>query len=516
MTPNTYQIKNALISVTDKSGVVEFAKSLTELGIEIFSTGGTFKILQTNGIPVKSVSDITNFPEILDGRVKTLHPNIHGGILGCLDIPKHQQEMKEHNINSIDMVVVNLYPFEKALESKLPHNEMIENIDIGGPTMLRSAAKNHLWTAPVVNPNKYNEIIDLLRTNGNTLSVEFRQNLAGEVFRHTAYYDSLICGYFDKLSGEKFPETFALPLKEVQPLRYGENSHQNAKLYGNQFGKIFTQLHGKELSYNNIADIDSISRLLLEFDAPTATIVKHTNPCGVGTADTLVEAYCKAFATDTVSPYGGIMAFNRTLDLATVEEINKIFSEVIIAPKFDDDALEVLKKRRDRRLIVANFDLMRQTLGFEIKSVAGGFLTQESDTKMVTAADLKCVTNRKPTEEEIAAMLFGWRIVKHVKSNAIVYAAKDRSLGVGCGQMSRVDSAIIAANKAKEMDIELKNCAVASDAFFPFPDALMTAVNMGATCAIQPGGSIHDQEVIDAANANNIAMVFTGNRHFKH
>ena len=516
MNSNTYSIKNALISVTDKTGIVDFAKELNNLGVIIYSTGGTYKLLADNSIPVKSVSEITNFPEILDGRVKTLHPKIHGGILARLDLPEHTLAMTAHDISSIDMVVVNLYPFEEALSKGLDHPEMVENIDIGGPTMLRSAAKNYQWTAPVVNPDKYQQIIDMMKQNNNALSEDYRCTLAGEVFRHTAYYDSLIAGYFRKYNNEAFPEKSAIPMKSIQSLRYGENPHQSAKLYGNHFNKVFKQLHGKELSYNNILDIDSISRMILEFDAPTAAIVKHTNPCGVGTADNLLTAYQRAFATDTVSPYGGIIAFNRNLDISTVEEINKIFSEVIIAPSIDEDALELLRKRKDRRLIIADFETMRKVLEVEVKSVAGGFLVQQTDTKMITENDLKIVTKRKPTEDEIKAMLFGWKVVKHVKSNAIVYSAAQNTLGIGCGQMSRVDSARIAAEKAKEMGLDLQNCAVASDAFFPFADAVLQAVSVGATCVIQPGGSIRDEEVIAAADEHNLAMVFTGNRHFKH
>lgn len=516
MNSSSYPIKNALISVSDKTGIIEFAKQLTELKVVIYSTGGTYNLLMENSIPVKSVSDLTNFPEMLDGRVKTLHPIIHGGLLGRLDLPEHTEAMATHNISSIDMVVVNLYPFEAALQKGLDHPDMVENIDIGGPAMLRSAAKNYQWTAAVVNPDKYQVIIEMMQNNGNTIPEEFRCKLAGEVYSHTANYDSLIAGYFNKLNEEVFPTRTALPLKSIQALRYGENPHQSAHLYGNSFSDIFTQLHGKELSYNNILDVDSISRLIIEFNEPTAAIVKHTNPCGVGTADTLLEAYKKAFSTDTVSPYGGIIAFNRNLDLSTVEEINKIFTEVIIAPSIDEDALELLKKRKDRRLIVANFDALRKALAIEVKSIAGGFLMQETDKKMVTVDELKVVTNRKPTEDEINALLFGWKVVKHVKSNAIVYSTSDSTLGVGCGQMSRVDSARIAAEKAKEMGLSLQNCAVASDAFFPFADAVLQAVSVGATCVIQPGGSIRDEEVIAAANEHNLAMVFTGNRHFKH
>ncbi len=515
MKPESYKIKNAIISVSDKTGIVEFAQKLNQLKITIYSTGGTLKTLLDNSIPAKSISELTNFPEILDGRVKTLHPNIHSGILAQLDNDTHLKTLDQLNLESIDMVIVNLYPFEKALENQLPHHEIIENIDIGGPTMLRSAAKNYLWTVPVVNPNSYTEIISSLENNENTISVQLRQKLAGEVFNHTAYYDSIISSYFNKINKE-FPQATAIALKEIQNLRYGENPHQTAKLYGNQFNNIFKQINGKELSYNNIVDIDSVSRLIIEFNEPTVAIIKHTNPCGVGTANNLKDAYLNAFSTDTISPYGGIIALNRKLDLETVEEINKIFTEVIIAPEIDEKALELLKKKKDRRLILANYELLRNSLNKEVKSVAGGYLLQDSDTKMISLKDLKVVTNRIPTEEEYQKMLFAWKVVKHVKSNAIVYSSNDRTLGIGCGQMSRVDSAIIAANKAKEMGLSLNGCAIASDAFFPFPDALLYAVNLGATCAIQPGGSIHDEEVIKAANENNIAMVFTGFRHFKH
>lgn len=516
MNSDTYKIKTAVISVSDKTGIVEFAREISALGIKIFSTGGTYKLLKDQGIDAHSITELTNFPEILDGRVKTLHPNIHSGLLACMDNPEHVSTLREHNISSLDLIVVNLYPFEKALMNKLPHADMIENIDIGGPSMLRAAAKNYKWTAPVTDPEDYTAILESLRNNDMTISEEFRERLAAKVFRHTAYYDSLIAGYFNNKLGEKFPSEFALPLKEVQPLRYGENPHQNAKLYGNNFINVFRQIHGKELSYNNIADIDSISRLVLEFADPVAAIVKHTNPCGVATGNTLKDAYIKAFTTDRESPYGGIIAFNRELDLAAAEELDKIFSEVVIAPEFSSDALALLEKKKNRRLIIANFDKLRNSLGFEIRSVAGGFLAQETDQKSVSVENLTFPTKRKPTDKEIEAMLFGWKIVKFVKSNAIVYSASDRTLGVGCGQMSRVDSAIIAANKAREMGIDLTGCAVASDAFFPFPDALLTAVKAGATCAIEPGGSIRDAEVIEAADANGIAIAFTGVRHFRH
>jgi phosphoribosylaminoimidazolecarboxamide formyltransferase / IMP cyclohydrolase len=393
---------------------------------------------------------------------------------------------------------------------------MVENIDIGGPTMLRSAAKNYLWTAPVVNPFRYNEIISLMKEYNGAIPSKYRAVLAGEVFNHTAYYDSLISKYFNKYNEIEYPERTAIPLKTIQSLRYGENPHQSANLYGFQFGEIFTQLHGKELSYNNIIDIDNAARLILEFNEPAVAIIKHTNPCGVATGNDIKSAYLKAFATDTQSPYGGIIAINRKLDVATVEEINKIFTEVIIAPEIEDAALEILKKKKDRRLIIADFTKISGALAYEVKAVVGGFLMQQSDIKMVTANDLQVVTNRKPNAEELKALLFAWKVVKHVKSNAIVYTTADRTLGIGCGQMSRVDSARIGAEKAQMMGLDLKGCAVASDAYFPFNDGVLQAVSVGATCIIQPGGSIRDQDSIDAANEHNITMVFTGNRHFKH
>lgn len=516
MISSEYKIKNALISVTDKTGLVDFAKELVSFGVELFSTGGTMKLLADNNIPVKSVSDITGFPEILDGRVKTLHPAIHSGLLARLDDEQHIEQLNKLNLKSIDMVVVNLYPFEQALKNNLEHPEMVENIDIGGPTMLRSAAKNYQWTAPVVNPDRYNEIIDLMKENNGAIPENYRAVLAGEVFNHTAYYDSLISKYFNKYNEIEYPERTGIALKSIQHLRYGENPHQSAHLYGAQFNEIFTQLHGKELSYNNILDIDSASRVILEYDEPTVAIIKHTNPCGVATGADIKEAYLRAFATDTASAFGGIIAMNRKLDIAAVEEINKVFTEVIIAPEIDEEALEILKKKKDRRLIIGDLNKISNALEYELKSVTGGFLMQKTDKKMVTVDDLEVVTNRKPTDEEVKALLFAWKVVKHVKSNAIVYTTADRTLGIGCGQMSRVDSARIGAEKAKMMGLDLKGCAVASDAYFPFNDGVLHAASVGATCIIQPGGSVRDQLSIDAANEHNIAMVFTGNRHFKH
>ena len=514
LTPDTHKIKRAVISVSDKTGIIDFAKELTTLGIEIFSTGGTMKAIADAGLPVKSISDITGFPEIMDGRVKTLHPKIHAGLLAVLDNDTHVMQMKEHGIDSIDLLIVNLYPFEAALNKKLPHDEMIENIDIGGPGMLRAAAKNYLWTAPVVNPDRYPALIEFLKKDG-CIPESFRLELASDVFTHTSYYDALISGYLRGKINAAVPDEFAVPLKKSQHLRYGENPHQNAGLYGN-FSGIFRQQHGKELSYNNIMDIDAASKLILEFDEPTVAIIKHTNPCGVASAANLKDAYEKAFATDKVSPFGGIIAVNRPLDIETAETVHALFTELIIAPAFSDDALALLMKKKDRRLIIADYDALRRSLGYDIKSVAGGYLMQGSDTQLLNNEALKIVTKQQPSDKEFEALLFAWKVCKHVKSNSIVYATHNRTLGIGAGQMSRVDSARIAMEKAKMMELDLKGSVVASDAFFPFADGVMYAVDAGATAIIQPGGSVRDAEVIAAADEHGISMVFTGMRHFRH
>lgn len=516
ITSDKHKIKRALISVSDKSGIVEFAKELDNLGIEIYSTGGTAKTLQDAGIPVKGVSDLTGFPEILDGRVKTLHPAVHAGLLARLDDENHIAQMKEHNIESIDLLVVNLYPFEQTLANKeSTHEDLIENIDIGGPTMIRSAAKNYLWTAPVVNPEKYDKIIELLKERDNTLPEIFRAELASDVFCHTAHYDGIISGYLTSYNQIEFPQQICLPMTTEQVLRYGENPHQKATLYGN-FSKLFKQLHGKELSYNNIIDIDAASKLILEFQETAFAIIKHTNPSGVAIGATLSEAYNKAFATDNVSPYGGIFAMNRTCDLETAKTIHDIFAEVLIAPEYTEEALELLTKKKMRRIMQIDYDLFRNSINFDIKSVTGGFLMQGADDLLVDEAKLRVVTKRQPTKEEMGSLMFGWKVCKHVKSNAIIYTSDDRTLAVGAGQMSRVDSARIAIEKAGKMGIDLKGSTVASDAFFPFADGVLYAVDAGATAIIQPGGSVRDEEVIAAADENNLAMVFTGARHFRH
>ncbi len=487
------------------------------MNVELVSTGGTYTTLKEHGIPVRQVSELTGFPEILNGRVKTLHPKIHGGLLALADNEEHLRQLAEHGIEMIDMVVVNLYPFEQTIaRNGVTLDEAVEQIDIGGPTMLRAAAKNFKHKAVIVNPDGYDDIITEMKANHCTVSEETCRSLAREVFRHTTAYDSVIANYLAGLDADaaEFPDVFHLALKKDQGLRYGENPHQQGALYGS-FSNIFSHLHGKELSYNNIVDIAAAAKLAAEFDEPTAVIIKHTNPCGVGSAQNLADAYAKALATDTKSAFGGIVALNRPLDMVAADMINEIFTEVLIAPSYEDGVLDFLKKKKDRRIIQANGDL-RSLRTQDIKSVPGGVLVQTPDEGIDNPDTFKVVTKRKPRAEEMRAMLFAWRVAKHVKSNAIVYALEDRTIGVGAGQMSRVDSARVAAWKAAEMGLGVRGTAVASDAFFPFADGLLEAIHAGSTCVIQPGGSVRDEEVIEAANQNDVAMVFTGVRHFKH
>jgi len=511
---NLLPIKRVLISVSDKTGIVEFARQLREFDVDIISTGGTLSALRSAGIEAISVSEVTKFPEILDGRVKTLHPAIHAGLLARTGDPSHQEQLEELSIQPIDMVVVNLYPFEETTKKKdLPLDEAIEQIDVGGPSMLRAAAKNFRYKAVISDPARYQPIIEELRANGGAITEATRFELAKEVFRHTSHYDAVISTY---LSGttDALPEMLSISLAKTGMLRYGENPHQAAALYG-EFSLYFEKLHGKELSYNNIVDIQAAAELIGEFTDPTAVIIKHTNPAGAGSASTISAAYAKALATDSKSAFGGIVALNRPLDMATSVLIDGIFTEVVIAPDFPPEVLEWLRRKKDRRLI-----RQLQPAGGEkrliIKCVAGGVLAQTGDDISLDEKTLRIVTKRAPTDEEHRAMLFGWRIAKHVKSNAIVYARSDRTVGVGAGQMSRFDSSRIAVMKAREAGLDLKGTAVASDAFFPFADGLLEAVRAGATAVIEPGGSVRDEEVIKAADENNVAMVFTGIRHFKH
>jgi phosphoribosylaminoimidazolecarboxamide formyltransferase/IMP cyclohydrolase len=513
------RIQRALLSVSDKSGLIDFARVLASAGVELLSTGGTAKAIRDAGLAVKDISEHTGFPEMLDGRVKTLHPKVHGGLLYLRGNAEHESTAAAHGITPIDLVVVNLYPFEATVAKPgVSLHDAIENIDIGGPSMLRSAAKNHESVTVVVDPADYIQVAEQIRSEGGT-TLELRRSLAAKVYARTAAYDAAIAAHLSREFGGGVvpPPALAVSAPLVQPLRYGENPHQKAALYG-KFRDHFLQLHGKELSYNNILDLTAAAALIGEFTGaePTLAILKHTNPCGVGQGTTLAEAWDRAFATDRQAPFGGIIAVNRTLDVACARQIAEIFSEVIIAPDFAPDALEVLRQKKNLRLlrVIGN---PAAVVPHDIRSVgAESFLWQERDLKGTTAADLRVVTRRSPTPEELRAMLFGWRVVKHLKSNAILYCGADRTLGVGAGQMSRVDSSRIAVWKAGEAGLSLRGSVVCSDAFFPFADGLVAAAEAGATAAIQPGGSVRDAEVIQAADERGVAMVFTGVRHFRH
>jgi phosphoribosylaminoimidazolecarboxamide formyltransferase/IMP cyclohydrolase len=515
------KIQRALLSVSDKTGLIPFAQTLIQSGIELISTGGTAKALRDAGLKVTDISTHTGFPEMMDGRVKTLHPKIHGGLLYIRGNKEHEEAAKQHSIEPIDLVVVNLYPFEKTVaKPDVTLSEAIENIDIGGPSMLRSAAKNHESVTVVVRPEDYAEVAKQISESGNT-TLELRRQLAATVFARTAAYDAAIARHLEKEffgpSADALPRNLSLALPLAQKLRYGENPHQAAGLYGD-FEKFFQQLHGKELSYNNILDLTAAAALIAEFasEKPTLAILKHTNPCGVGQAENLRAAWDKAYATDKLAPFGGIIAVNRPLDGECAEAIAEIFSEVIIAPEFSPEALEILQKKKNLRLMKLKRPIA-EAGRWDLRSVGcDSFLLQQQDIKATTAADLKIVTKRSPTSAELQAMLFGWRIVKHVKSNAILYAGADRTLGIGAGQMSRVDASRIAVWKAGEAGLLLQGSVVCSDAFFPFPDGLIAAAAAGATAAIQPGGSVRDAEVIAAADDRNMAMAFTGMRHFRH
>jgi phosphoribosylaminoimidazolecarboxamide formyltransferase/IMP cyclohydrolase len=510
------KIQRALISVSDKSGLVEFARELVEMGVEILSTGGTSALLIKNGIPTREISSFTGSPEILDGRVKTLHPKVHGGLLYVRDNPEHQAQASAHGILPIDLVVVNLYPFEATIaKPDVTLEEAIENIDIGGPSMLRSAAKNYRSVTVVVDPGDYATVLENMRDNEGATTLKLRERLGIKVFVTTAKYDGAIANYLN--SEQEASSTLSVSLPCVARLRYGENPHQSAALYGN-FDEHFQKLHGKELSYNNILDISAAVEVIEEFEEPTVAILKHTNPCGIGSDPDLRLAWDKAFATDKQAPFGGIIITNRVLNEGLARAISEIFSEVIIAPDFDVDARALLQKKKNLRLIRKMSGRSTAQAGAVLRSVRGGILEQSSDVSAELEGNLleKVVTERVPDAAELEAMRFAWRVVKHVKSNAIVYAASDRTLGIGAGQMSRVDSSRIAVWKAHDAGLSLKGSAVGSDAFFPFPDGLIAAAEAGATCAIQPGGSVRDAEVIAAANERKMAMIFTGVRHFKH
>ena len=517
------KISRALLSVSDKTGLIPFAQTLAAAGVELISTGGTAKALRDAGLAVKDISDHTGFPEMMDGRVKTLHPKVHGGLLYIRGNAQHEAAAQQHDITPIDLVVVNLYPFEVTVaKPNVLLHDAIENIDIGGPSMLRSAAKNHDSVTVIADPADYVLVGEQIKANGNT-TLDMRRALAAKVYARTAAYDAAIAAHLQKAFNALTTPTIQLPKSLIvsaplaQPLRYGENPHQVAALYG-KFGEFFQQLHGKELSYNNILDLTAAAALISEFegDAPTLAILKHTNPCGVGQAETLREAWDKAFATDKQAPFGGIIVVNRTLDAGCAEAIAEIFSEVIVAPDFTADALTILQKKKNLRLLKV-LKSVRAAQPWDVRSVgADSFLMQQRDLKVTSASDLKIVTKRQPTADELKAMLFGWRVVKHLKSHAILYSNADRTLGVGAGQMSRVDSSRIAVWKAGEAKLTLQGSVVCSDAFFPFPDGLIAAAEAGATAAIQPGGSVKDPEVIAAADERGMTMAFTGTRHFRH
>ncbi len=520
------KVSRALISVSDKTGIVEFARGLSAQGVELLSTGGTHRLLNDNGITVREVSDYTGFPEMMDGRVKTLHPKVHGGILGRRGID--DDVMAKHDILGIDMVVVNLYPFAATVAD--PNCDLptaIENIDIGGPTMVRSAAKNHKDVAIVVNAGDYTSVLEEMQNQDAQLGYETRYNLMVKAFEHTAAYDGMIANHFGArdTSNEKrnFPNTYNVQYLKSQEMRYGENPHQNAAFYVEENpaeASIATarQLQGKELSYNNIADTDAALECVKQFDQPTCVIVKHANPCGVAVATDIKTAYDLAFATDPESAFGGIIAFNRELDAETAAAIcDRQFVEVIIAPSISDAAREAVSTKKYVRLLeCGEWDASVQAKGFDYKRVNGGLLIQDRDKGMVTADDLKVVTERKPTDAELDDMLFAWKVAKMVKSNAIVYSKNNQTIGVGAGQMSRINSARIAAIKAEHAGLEIKGAVMSSDAFFPFRDGIDNAASVGISCIIQPGGSIRDEEVIAAADEHGMTMVFTGMRHFRH
>jgi phosphoribosylaminoimidazolecarboxamide formyltransferase/IMP cyclohydrolase len=531
---NLRPIRRALLSVSDKAGLVPFARGLVRHGVMLISTGGTAKSLREAGLTVTDVAEVTGFPEMMDGRVKTLHPMIHGGFLALRDKPDHAASMKEHGIEGIDLLVCNLYPFEATVAKGASYDETIENIDIGGPAMTRSAAKNHEWLTVVVDTEDYATVLAEMEANGGATTYATRRKLAQIAYARTAAYDAAVsnwlAGVLAKEGEEAPPRRRSLAGRLRQPLRYGENPHQKAAFYvtgEKRFGVATAeQLQGKELSYNNINDTDAAYELVAEFasDGPAAcAIIKHANPCGVALGTSLADAYRKALACDPVSAFGGILAFNKTLDGRTAEEISKLFTEVIIAPDADDDARRILSAKKNLRLLVAGGLPDPGAEGWTIRTVAGGFLAQTRDSARITRAALKIVSKRQPTEQEVIDMLFAFTVGKHVKSNTIVYAKNGQTAGIGAGQMSRVDSARIAYLKAKDAAKEAgwaepltKGSAAASDAFFPFPDGLLAVAEAGATAVIQPGGSIRDDEVIKAADDAGLAMAFTGIRHFRH
>ncbi|MCW2308649.1 bifunctional phosphoribosylaminoimidazolecarboxamide formyltransferase/IMP cyclohydrolase [Rhodobium gokarnense] len=529
-TPDHVAVKRALLSVSDKEGLVDFARALSERGVELVSTGGTRKAIADAGIAVVDVSEVTGFPEIMDGRVKTLHPKVHGGLLAVRDDPEHAAAMEEHGISGFDIVAINLYPFEKTVAGGADAATAIENIDIGGPAMIRAAAKNHAYVAVLTDPADYADLLAGLEETGGATTKALRTRLAAKAFQRTAAYDAAISGWFAGHLEDTAPDRRIFAGSLAQTLRYGENPHQSAAFYrtGDDRPGVATarQLQGKELSYNNINDTDAAYELVAEFDpgrTAAVAIIKHANPCGVAEGATLLEAYEKALRCDPVSAFGGIVALNRTLDAEAAEKIVEIFTEVIIAPDATDEAIEIVARKKNLRLLLVGALPEARAEGLTFKSVAGGMLVQTRDNAVVDDLDLKTVTKRAPSDRELSDLRFAFRIAKHVKSNTIVYVRDGATVGIGAGQMSRVDSARIAARKAADAteaagldELLTKGCVVASDAFFPFADGLMAAVEAGATAVVQPGGSMRDDEVIKAADDAGIAMVFTGVRHFRH
>ena len=525
------KISRALLSVSNKTGLAELGQALARHGVELVSTGGTAKALRDIGLEVRDISDLTGFPEMMDGRVKTLHPKVHGGLLAVRDDPAHAEAMTAHGIGAIDLVVVNLYPFAQTVARGAGRDEVIENIDIGGPSMVRSAAKNHAYVAIVTDPADYGELIVALDGAGGMTSLDLRRRLAAKAFAATAAYDAMIASWFAFADqGQLFPDTLPVTMRKSEILRYGENPHQQAALYlpNGPHGRGIAQaeqVQGKELSYNNYNDSDAALELVTEFrdSGPACVIVKHANPCGVALGSTLVEAYQEAFACDTVSAFGGIIAVNAALTAEAAEAMTRIFTEVVIAPAADEAALEIFARKKNLRLLLTGRLGDPARAGLALKSIAGGYLLQSRDNGRIARDDLKVVTRRAPTEQELADCLFAWTVAKHVKSNAIVYARGGATSGIGAGQMNRLESARIAAWKARDAaekagwdEPRTIGSAVASDAFFPFADGLHAAVEAGATAVIQPGGSIRDEEVIAAADEAGLAMVFTGMRHFRH
>ncbi|MCZ7494787.1 bifunctional phosphoribosylaminoimidazolecarboxamide formyltransferase/IMP cyclohydrolase [Agrobacterium rhizogenes] len=528
--PDKVKIRTALLSVSDKTDIIELATVLSKLGVKLLSTGGTAKAIAEAGLPVTDVSDVTNFPEIMDGRVKTLHPNVHGGLLAIRDDAEHVEAMKAHGIEAIDLSVINLYPFEEVRAKGGDYPTTVENIDIGGPAMIRASAKNHAYVTVVTDPSDYPDLVEALQADDGQTSYALRQRFAAKAYARTAAYDAVISNWFAEALAIKTPDYRAIGGALKEKMRYGENPHQSAGFYltGEKRPGVATAtlLQGKQLSYNNINDTDAAYELVAEFlpeNAPAVAIIKHANPCGVATGPTLAEAYRRALACDSVSAFGGVIALNRTLDAETAEEIIKLFTEVIIAPDVTEEAKSIIARKPNLRLLAAGGLPDPRAAGITAKTVSGGLLVQSRDNGMVEDLDLKVVTKRAPTPQELEDMKFAFKIAKHVKSNAVIYAKDGQTAGIGAGQMSRVDSARIAAQKAEDAAKALglaepltRGSAVASEAFYPFADGLLAAIAAGATAVIQPGGSMRDQEVIDAANEHNVAMVFTGMRHFRH